>query len=235
MSNFTSTKQIKADQINSVTNGGILVQDNLTLTSRTLTNGTYSGSSFSGTNTVLTGNKLTLVDNAASGTDAVNLNTLTNFVGPPLTSNRTGLAALGTIASNQLLISGGTFTAGPVSTWTTYTSAQQTTTATPATLASLGSVPSNGMTMFKYHVCAVRTGGTAGTAGDALGVEGTVVIVNPAGTLAILGTPTQYQVASQAGWAVTPTISGGNLLLQVTGALNNNIDWTLIVTIYSSV
>jgi hypothetical protein len=42
-----------------------------------------------------------------------------------------------------------------------------------------------------------------------------------------------YTAESQAAWDATLTPSAGNVLVRVTGAVNNNISWFCVATLYS--
>lgn len=71
-----------------------------------------------------------------------------------------------------------------------------------------------------------RTGGTAGTAEDGAMYELRVVLKNVAGTATEIAAEAVTVVGeSQAGWTVSAAPSGGNELIQVTGAADNNITW----------
>lgn len=100
-----------------------------------------------------------------------------------------------------------------------------TTDATPTTLLSISLLPSR-TTLLRAQVIARRTGGAAGTAEDGAAYifVGTYKVV--AGTATLIGAVTALHTAEdQAGWAATFTLSGGSVLLSVTGAVDNNIAW----------
>ncbi len=99
--------------------------------------------------------------------------------------------------------------------------------ATPATLLTLPLTP-QAVTSMRVKVTARRTGGSAGTVEDGAGYELYGVYNVIAGVATPIGvTPVQvFGAESQAGWDATLTVSGGNVLVRVTGALNNTVVWT---------
>jgi hypothetical protein len=87
--------------------------------------------------------------------------------------------------------------------------------------------------MIEARVIARRTGGTAGTAEDAAGYNMFGTYKNTAGTVALIGTVLAgYTAESQAAWNATLVISGSTVIVQVTGALNNNITWHCTARVY---
>lgn len=97
--------------------------------------------------------------------------------------------------------------------------------ATVTTLATLV-VPVNQVVKVWGQVAAHRTGGSAGATNDGAGYTVDFVATNTAGTAAIIGAASVTAIGeSQAAWAVTVTFSGGNALIRVTGAANNNVTW----------
>lgn len=111
-----------------------------------------------------------------------------------------------------------------------------TTDATVTTLQTIAITASNTY-QIEARVQARRTGGTSGTAEDAASyvVRGTYKTVT--GAVTLVGAVTaDYTAEDQAGWDATLTISGTNVLVQVTGAANNNVTWhgTTIVSNLSS-
>ena len=100
-----------------------------------------------------------------------------------------------------------------------------TTDATPTTLLSLPLLSSR-TTFIQVQVIARRTGGSSGTAEDGAAYlrAGTYKMV--AGTPTLIGSVTSIHTAeSQAGWDATLAVSGGNVIVQVTGAADNNVTW----------
>lgn len=103
-----------------------------------------------------------------------------------------------------------------------------------ATSASSRRMPTmdNDSTLFiKAMVTARRTGGTSGSAGDSAGYEITAVY-NKDGAAAptIVGAiQADFTVEDQAGWNATFVVSSNDVLLQVTGAADNNVTWSFEV------
>lgn len=98
-----------------------------------------------------------------------------------------------------------------------------TTDATATTIQTIATT-SNQVQLVKIKVLGYRTGGSAGTAGDSATFEHTLRIKNVAGTVTVVDNQTDYSSQDQT-WTVTFTVSSTNVLVQVTGAVNNNIDW----------
>jgi hypothetical protein len=70
-----------------------------------------------------------------------------------------------------------------------------------------------------------RTGGSAGTAEDGAGYQLNGVFKNVAGTATLIGQAVSITHESQAAWTVDYNGSGGNVLVRVHGAANNDITW----------
>lgn len=102
-----------------------------------------------------------------------------------------------------------------------------TTNATPTTLHTFRTA-SNSVYIITAYVVAARTGGSSGTAGDV----GTYIyegfFKNIGGTVTMLSESIRSSYEDQAGWNVTTNISGTNIQLQVTGATDNNVKWSLV-------
>lgn len=78
------------------------------------------------------------------------------------------------------------------------------------------------------HVVARRTGGAAGTAEDGAFYIRAATFKNVAGTATQIGATTALHTnEDQAGWDLTFAVAAGNALIQVTGAVDNNIVWHL--------
>lgn len=96
-------------------------------------------------------------------------------------------------------------------------------------------VPNNTVYTIHATVLAKRTGGSAGSAGDALLWTFLGLLSNVAGTVSIIDTPDtvlkRSVTSSQTTWIVTPSVSGANALVKVKGPVNNNIDWQLIAKV----
>lgn len=99
---------------------------------------------------------------------------------------------------------------------------------TDATVTTIGTItPAASTTTFlEARVWARRTGGASGTAEDGAAYIFAGTFKNAAGTITQIGTTTAIAThESQAGWAADFTISGTDVLIQVTGAAGNNVTW----------
>ncbi len=77
------------------------------------------------------------------------------------------------------------------------------------------------------RVNATRTGGSSGAAGDGASYLVMAGVVDIAGTATPkgAGTVTAITLEDQIGWDCVFTVSGGNVILRVTGAANNDVTW----------
>lgn len=105
---------------------------------------------------------------------------------------------------------------------------QNRVTTTNATVTTLHTFATSTDLNYKIYVevSARRTGGSAGAVGDSGLMSGTIRVKNVSGTLTTLNSTTDNSSADQA-WTISWTTSGTNILLQVTGTVNNNVTWTL--------
>ena len=99
-----------------------------------------------------------------------------------------------------------------------------TTNATVTTIQTIPCVAST-TTNISGYVVARRTGGSAGIAEDGAMYRVEFTVKNAAGTATLIGSSIVVVGESQAGWDVTLTGSTSNILIQVTGAADNNINW----------
>jgi hypothetical protein len=101
-----------------------------------------------------------------------------------------------------------------------------TTNATPTTLHTFA-IPANNTVMIEARVIARRTGGSAGAADD--GASYTLIrsYTTKAGVVTLLGIHSNFAGEDQAAWDCALVISGTNVIVQVTGATNNNISWAM--------
>ncbi|TAK04201.1 hypothetical protein EPO34_03585 [Patescibacteria group bacterium] len=107
-----------------------------------------------------------------------------------------------------------------------------TTDATATTILTLATI-TDSVKMIEIKVAARRTGGTGGTAGDGAGYARVATFKNIAGTVSQIGsTQDNATHESQAVWDVSFSISGTNVLVQVTGAADNNITWHATARVY---
>lgn len=100
-----------------------------------------------------------------------------------------------------------------------------TTNNTVTTIATIP-IPATTTTGIYGYVTARRTGGSAGTAEDGALYKIEAVYKNVAGTSTSIGSTVTVIGESQAGWDVTLNPTGATVLVQVTGATNNNISWS---------
>lgn len=100
-----------------------------------------------------------------------------------------------------------------------------TTNAGVTTLATV-TIDASTTTFLEAHIAARRTGGVAGTAEDGAGYVIRATYKNVAGTPTLIGAiNADYTAEDQAGWNATFVIGGATVIVQVTGAVNNNISW----------
>lgn len=112
---------------------------------------------------------------------------------------------------------------------------QNRTTSTNGTAVTIDTIPTTTDTciMIDSKVIARRTGGTAGTAGDIAAYGRRAAFKNVGGVLTQVGTTTAIGTyESQVGWDCTIVGSGTNILVQGTGALNNNVTWHSTTEVY---
>jgi hypothetical protein len=98
-----------------------------------------------------------------------------------------------------------------------------TTDDTPTTISTIP-VPSSTTLRIFGEVIARRTGGTAGSAEDGAGYTFSATYKNVGGTATLIASTIDAH-EDQAGWAVTFDASGSDALIEVTGAVDNNISW----------
>lgn len=114
----------------------------------------------------------------------------------------------------------------------TYQNKVTTTDATTTTIATVA-IPASTTVFIEVKVVARRTGGSAGTAEDGAAYMVDAAYKNVAGTATEIGESSIFSAEDQAGWGVSVTPSSGNALIQVTGAVNNNISWIATYRTYS--
>jgi len=141
-------------------------------------------------------------------------------------------AATPTFAGLTLSGAGATFdlndtTAGMDAKQSMYT--VNTTDATVTTIATIATATDT-VTLIEVKITGRRTGGTAGTAGDSATYIRTARVKNVGGTVSIVNLQSDYTSEDQLGFNGTISISGTNILAQVQGAANNNMQWKALVT-----
>lgn len=107
-----------------------------------------------------------------------------------------------------------------------------TTDATVTTLQTI-TVPATTTIGIETLIVARRTGGAAGTAEDGARYKISGVYKNVAGTATIIGVTTVLADEDQAAWDATLDVTGANVRLRVTGAVNNNINWASTTQTYA--
>lgn len=107
-----------------------------------------------------------------------------------------------------------------------YNAAVSTTDATVTSLFVL-TVPSAVSVTIKAKVTARRTGGSSGSAGDSAGYERIATVADISGTATLVGSvSTPHTAESQAGWDCTIDVTGATARVRITGAANNNVNWS---------
>lgn len=107
---------------------------------------------------------------------------------------------------------------------------------TDATVTTLDTFAITASTTYfiESTVTARRTGGTAGTADDgATYVRRAFVTTKLAVVTLVTAGLTQDTAEDQAAWDCAFAVSGATILLRVTGAVNNDIDWKAFTLVRS--
>ena len=104
-----------------------------------------------------------------------------------------------------------------------------TTDATLTTIATIA-VATGTVALLEAKITGLRTGGTGGTAGDSCTYIRTARIKNIAGTAALMNLQADYTSEDQTAFNGTISVSAGNALVQVQGAVNNNMTWKVQIT-----
>jgi hypothetical protein len=105
-----------------------------------------------------------------------------------------------------------------------------TTDATVTTIATIP-IPSSTTLLIQALVTGRRTGGSAGATDDAATYEFSASYKNLGGVATELGESNIFSAEDQPTWNCTLSPSGSNALLQVTGAINNTINWSVSYTV----
>ncbi len=106
---------------------------------------------------------------------------------------------------------------------------------TNATVTTLHTIPIPATTTVAVEaiVYARRTGGAAGTAEDGARYTLSAVYKNVAGTATLIGAVTKVADEDQAGWDANLTPTGSDVLVEVTGAVDNNVTWHTTLRTYA--
>lgn len=104
-----------------------------------------------------------------------------------------------------------------------------TTDATVTTVQTIA-IPTNTIVMIEARVTARKTSGAGvGTSGDGNGYIRTAAYANIAGVVTLSGAlQTSFTGEGIGAFNATLTISGTNVLVRVTGAINDNVTWNVI-------
>lgn len=103
---------------------------------------------------------------------------------------------------------------------------------TDATVTTLQTIPitPNRTYLIDSHIVARRTGGAAGTADDGAAYIRRAMVTTKVGVVTINAVQDGLTQEDQAGWDATFDVSGTNVRIRVTGAINNNINWLASTT-----
>ena len=109
------------------------------------------------------------------------------------------------------------------------TATVNTTNATLTTVATIATVTDSVM-VIEAKITGLRTGGTAGSAGDSACYIRTARVKNIGGTVTVLSLQSDFTSEDQNGFNATITSSGTNVLVRVQGTANNNMTWKAVIT-----
>jgi hypothetical protein len=108
-----------------------------------------------------------------------------------------------------------------------FSQAQVSTTNSTVTAIATIPVPTDSALYIEATIIGKRTGGTAGSAQDAAVYVRTARFKNVGGTVSISNLQSDYTSEDQFTWNATLAVSGTNAVVNVAGAANNNINWTV--------
>ena len=105
-----------------------------------------------------------------------------------------------------------------------------TTDATQTTIETIA-IPSGDVVLLESRISAKKTGGAGvGTTGDGNAYIRTVKAKNVGGTVTIGTIQTSFTSEDISGFSATFTVSGTNILVRVTGAASDNVNWKSTTT-----
>ena len=102
-----------------------------------------------------------------------------------------------------------------------------TTDATPLNLVTYATSSDSALRL-EIMVTGRRTGGTAGSVNDTASYYINALVKNDGGVMST-HIVNEIIVEDQPAWDATVVVSGTDAIIQVTGALNNNIDWNALI------
>lgn len=100
-----------------------------------------------------------------------------------------------------------------------------TTNATPGTIFSV-ILPPTTTVLITANISGRRTGGVSGTAEDGASYVICGSFKNVSGVATLIGQTTIFTAEDQAGWDAAFDVTADTALMKVTGAANNDINWT---------
>nr|QBR99073.1 hypothetical protein [Faustovirus mariensis] len=101
-----------------------------------------------------------------------------------------------------------------------------TTTGAATSTVGVVTIPANTTVLIQAFITGRRTGGSAGTAEDGGGFIWYGTFKNIAGTATVVAAPSYTAMTDQAAWVIGYTIAAGDVNVNVTGSVNNNVAWT---------
>lgn len=211
-----------AIQTGTTVKDGTIIRNNIiyTRTDRHLNVNSYAIRVDANTNVLVTGNRFV---------EAGNTNHTTTFISAP-NANATGdiYDNVAPSGMTQLTYSAapGIFTHKGLDFFTV-----ATTSATVTTLATL-TPGTNRLRQIEAQVLAKRTGGSAGAAGDIAGYTIRATVQDIAGVCEVIGQTAVHTAEDQAAWDCVFDASGTTIRLRVTGAANNDIQWSCWIRVY---
>ena len=104
-----------------------------------------------------------------------------------------------------------------------------TTNAAATTLKSIA-IPNNSAMLITSNISCRKTAGAGvGTIGDANGYVRTTIAKNVGGVVSLGAIHTRYTSENIAPFNTTFVVSGTNVIVQVSGAINDDVDWSGVI------
>lgn len=111
--------------------------------------------------------------------------------------------------------------------------ATATTSTTNGSAKTIVTIPITTATVIYAVVIGTRTGGSSGSAGDAAAYIICALYKSISDMASEVGESAIFTAEDQSGWDCTITADGGNALIQVTGAADNNVSWVAYYKTYT--